>query len=185
MLTKDTSIASLAAALVFCAVVATSAVDARRAMVDKASAQASAVDALREWKRQYDQLIPVEELWHKSLGKFSDAKDILTIHGLVSENAPGSNADTLLVEKIERLVEGGKDLGAQKVCINSGGAGWSVSEDTFNSLIKGMQALTTRVDMDLGTIAMSQEKGRAQAVISNACLLLRDADNRDSATTPN
>lgn len=174
MVTKDTSVVSLLVALVFGAIVATSGVDSYKAMSEKAAAQVAAVDSLRDWKRQYAQLIPVEERWTSKLGRFVDAKDLLTIHTLVSKDAPHSNPDTLVVDKIERVVADGRDLGAQRVCISSMSGGWQLIEPNFPALVAGLQALTARADMETGSITLTQEKGKARAFVSPACLLLRD-----------
>lgn len=165
---------SLAGALILSGILVSAALDGHNAMMAKVKEQVSAVDGIREWKRQYAQLIPVEEKWNKSLGLFSEAKDLLTIHGLVSAEGPPSDPDTMLVEKIVRVTEQGRDLGAQKVCVTSGGGGWTVTDKSFPGLISGMQKLIGRVDMDIGSITLSQEKGKAKAVLSSACLMLRD-----------
>lgn len=176
MIGKHTSIISLAVALIISAVIGTSGIDAYKAMSLKAKAQADAVDSLREWKRQYKLLLPVEAHWNSALGQVSAASDLLTIHTLLSKDAPSSNPDTLLVEKIDRLVVDNQDLGAQSVCVTSMGRPWTVSEKSFSELLQGMQRLMDRPDIKLGTIILRQEKGRATAQISPACILLRDDD---------
>jgi hypothetical protein len=174
MLAKDVSVVSLMGALVFSGILGSSGMDTHRAMTEKAQAQVSAVQELREWKRQYEHLIPVEERWNASLGLFSEAKDLLTIHGLVSVKAPHTNPDTLLVGSISRLVLNEQDLGAQKVCVTSNGSGMLFTEKTFSELIFGLQDLSSRVDLEVGTVHLSQEKGKAKAMVSPVCLLLRD-----------
>lgn len=175
MLSKDTSILSLLAAVAFASIVGSGGVKAYTALKERAKAQVAAVVDLREWKRQYSHLIPVEERWNTSLGVLSDAKDLLTIHGLLSAKAPYTNPDTLLVDRITRLTVDDRDLGAQKVCVASAGAGMLFTEKTFPELIFGLQALSARVDVEVGMVSLSQDKGVAKAMVSPVCLLLRDS----------
>ncbi len=174
MLPKDTSLGSLLLALCFAAVLGNSGLDGYRAMTDKASAQAEAVSDFQDWKRQYMQLLPLEEKWTQALRPFSQAKDLYSLHGMLGSE-PSSNPDTLLVEKLERVVLNERDLGAQKVCLSSGaGAGVVFTEKDFPTLMAGLEKLAQRPDVQMGSVEFSQEKAVARAVVSPLCLLLRD-----------
>lgn len=174
MLPKDTSYGSLLLALCFAAVLGSTGLEGYRAMSDKATAQAEAVSDFQDWKRQYMQLLPLEDKWAKALRPFSEAKDLYSLHGMLGDE-PASNPDTLLVEKIERVVLNERDLGAQKVCLSSGsGTGVVFTEKDFPSLMAGLDKLAQRPDVQMGSIEFTQEKAVARAVVAPLCLLLRD-----------
>jgi hypothetical protein len=177
VLPKDNSMVSTLAALVLSAMLGNTAYSAYLAMQEKADAQAKSVAEIQDWKRQYKSLLPVEERWQKTLGSMADAKDLFTIYGLVSQSAPSTNPDTFLVDRIERVTQSSKDLGAQRVCVSSGGGSLTFNEKDFTTLMARLKTLSSRSDMQVGGVVLSQEKGQAKAVVTPVCLLLRDPES--------
>ncbi len=176
MLPKDTSMLSLLAALAFSGLLASAGFDSYTAMTDKAQAQAEAVEDFQEWKRQYTQLLPLEGRWSQALRPLNEARDLYTLHQMLGEH-PRSNPDTLLVERIERVILNERDLGAQRVCLSSGsGSGVVFTEKDFPTLLAGLEALSLRPDVQMGSVHLSQEKAEARAFVSPLCLLLRDEE---------
>ena len=174
MLPKDTSMVSLLAALAFACFLGSAGYEGYKVMSDKADAQAATVADFQEWKRQYTKLLPLEDKWNKTLRPFSEAKDLYSLHELLGDQ-PSSNADLLLAEQIERMVFEGKDLGAQRVCLGTGGgAGMLFVEKDFQTLMTGLDALAQRADIQMGAIELSQDNATARATVAPLCLLLRD-----------
>lgn len=174
MLPKDTSIGSLLVAVLVAGMLGSSGYEAYKAMDHKADTQAEAVADFQEWKRQYTQLLPLEEKWVQTLRPLSEAKDLYSIHQMLGEQ-PSSNPDTLLVDKLDRVLQNERDLGAQRVCLSSGyGGGMAFSEKDFPTLMAGLEALAKRPDIQMGAIRLSQDKAQARAVVYPFCLLLRD-----------
>lgn len=178
MSTKNVSVVSLLLALGVSFAVGSQGYKAYEQMTAKAAAQAEAVRQFQEWKQQYTRLLPLEAKWNESLKSISDAKDLYTLHTILG-NVPSSNPDTLLVERIERLTQNDRDLGAQRVCLSSGGqAGMVFVEKDFPTLMAGLETLSRRPDVQMGTIIFSQDKAQARAAVSPLCLLLRDAEKK-------
>lgn len=142
-------------------------------MSAKAEEQTATVSDFQEWKRQYTQLLPLEDKWVKSLRDASEVKDLYTLHQMLGEK-PYSDPDTLLVANIEDVVLSGVKLGAQKVCITSGGgAGVLFVEKDFGALMAGLDSLSKRPDVEMGSIQLKQDKAQAKAYVAPLCLLLR------------
>lgn len=173
MLNKDTSWAALLGALVVAGLLGHTGWRAHEMLAAKAQAQASTVADFQEWKRQYTQLLPLEERWTQALHPSSEAQDLFSLHKILG-NEPQSNPDTLLVERLDEVEQNGVKLGAQRVCLSSGsGQGMQFVEKDFTTLMQGLRALTQRSDVQLGAIHLSQDQGRAKAVVTPLCLLLR------------
>jgi hypothetical protein len=174
VLGKQTSLLSLAAALALAAFMGFTARDAYLAIKVKAEAQEASVVSFQNWKRQYTQLLPVEKRWNESLRTVAGVKDIYTLYGLVGPR-PHTNPDVLLVDRIDRLTEDGKDLGASRVCISSSGAPGLVFEQaSFRELFDGLNTQVQRADLQVGSLTFSYEKGKARAVVGEYCLVMRD-----------
>lgn len=176
VLPKDTSIVSLLLAVVVAGMLGSSGFEAYKAMDHKADTQAEAVTDFQEWKRQYTQLLPLEEKWATTLRPLNEARDLYSLHQMLG-SVPSSNPDTLLVDKLDRVTQNERDLGAQRVCLSSGyGGGVLFAEKDFPTLMAGLEALAKRPDIQMGTIRLSQDKAQARAVVYPLCLLLRDEE---------
>lgn len=178
MLSKDTSFLGMLAALVVSGLLAHTGWTAHQIVSAKAQAQAATVSDFQEWKRQYTQLLPLQERWSSSLRPTADAQDLYSLHKILG-NQPQSNPDTLLVERLEEVEQNGLKLGAQRVCLSSGAGhpGMVFVEKDFATLMQGLHALTQRVDIQMGSIELSQDQGKARAVVSPLCLLLRTEES--------
>lgn len=176
MLPKETSMGSLFLAVTLAAILATGGYENWQAMRDKAQAQAAAVSEFQQWKKQYTQLLPVEQQWKEQLRSVDEARDLYSVYTLLG-SVPTTNPDTLLIEKIERVTHEGVDLQAQRVCLTSGSAGGvEFEEGSFDTLLKGLNELAARPDVQMSSAVFTHDKGRARAVVKNLCLLLRDAE---------
>lgn len=173
---KDTSLLSLGLALAFVGILASGGVNNYKAMSEKADAQKAAVSEFLEWKRQYTKLLPVEKSWAEQFKASSTVKDLYSVVQLLGDK-PRTNADTLLVDKIERFEYNGVDLHAQRVCLTSSGAqGVEFEEESFEPLVENLRQLISRPDVQVGSITFSSAKGKARAVASKLCVIVRDSE---------
>lgn len=173
---KSVSLVSLIFAAAVSGLVGSRALEGRELMMAKAQTQAQAASDFQEWKHQYTQLMPLEARWQEAFHSIAEVKDLFSLHRLLG-NTPQSNPDTLVVDKIERLIVNDKDLGAQWVCVSSlAAAGIEFIEPDFTTLMAGLSHLAKRPDIQMGEISLSQKEGNARAVVQPFCLLLRDSE---------
>ncbi len=182
MLPKQTSFASLVLALAVAGIAASGGFEAYSAMRDKAQAQAAEVQAFQQWKSRYTELLPVQERWDKSLPDASQVKDLYSVYKTLGES-PRTDPDRLSVLKVERLALDGKELGGQRVCLGTlGAAGLLFREKQFEPLLAGLRALSERPDVQMGAVRFTTDKdGQAVALVTEFCLLFRDADRKAQA----
>lgn len=176
MAIKDTSVLSLLGAIVFSGVLGMAGKDMYVAMSEKAQAQHDAVESLRDWKRQYQALLPVEQRWNTTLSPFSEFRDLYQLHIKLNEGDVGIDADKLIASKIERFVDGNSDLGAQRVCMGFQGGLFNISAKSYVELNKKVTAFIKRPDIEFGnfTFQTSDAQHKASVTIDPVCLILRD-----------
>lgn len=173
VLSKHISVPALLLSLAMSGSIGYTGWKAYKILQAKEQEQSSIVADFTEWKRQYTQLMPLEERWASSLKPVSEVKDLYSLHKVLG-NQPQSNPDTLLVERLDELEQNGTKLGAQRVCISSGSsAGMAFVEKDFSTLMEGLRALAMRPDIQMGAVTLSQERGQAKALVSPLCILLR------------
>lgn len=179
---KETSLISLVGSLVFCGIMGMAGKDMYKELQAKATAQHSAVSSLREWKRQYSALLPVEQKWNTTLSKFSDFNDLYQLHSKLNEDGMGIDADKLTASKIERLKEGTVDLGAQKVCMAYSGSPFRLTAASHTELQSKLTKFLARPDIDVGTIAFTPSKDAktVSVTLDPMCLILRDDGNGET-----
>lgn len=176
MLPKETSFASLLVALTILGIAVSGGYEGYRTMSDKAQAQTQAVADFQQWKREYTQLLPVEQAWNAKFKSAEVIKDLYSLYSLLGAS-PATNPDTLVVDKIERLTQDSIDLHAQRVCLASSTAsGVDFEEKSFDTLAKGLEALAARPDVQMGSVTFFYDKDKAHAVVKKLCILIRDAE---------
>ncbi len=182
MLPKQTSFASLLLALAVTGIAASGGFEAYSAMRDKAQAQEAEVQAFQQWKARYTELLPVQERWEKSLPEATQVKDLYSVYKALGES-PRTDPDRLSVQKVERLALDGKELGGQRVCLGTlGAAGLLFQEKQFEPLLAGLRALSERPGVQMGAVRFTSNKdGHAVALVTDFCLLFRDADRKAKA----
>ena len=176
MLPKHTSMISLAGALLFAGMTAAQTMKAHEAMQSKAQAQQEAVEDFQRWKRQYTELLPIDERWRASFKTLAEARDLYSIHRMLGDR-PVSNPDTFIVERIEPLTFESTPMRAWRVCVSStdGQGGLRFVEPGFALLFQGLDQLAERPDIQMNGLAVSYDKGQATAVVQGLCLILRDS----------
>ncbi|MDO8416475.1 MAG: hypothetical protein Q7S87_09715 [Agitococcus sp.] len=149
-------------------------VDAWHGMTQKAEAQKAATLAFQKWKVDYSTLLPIDEKWKAELHTVAEAKDLLSVYEFIGADL-GINADTLVVTKFEPLTIDEQPLDGVRACLGSSqGTGVLMEAPNFDVLLPHVHALLKRADMQVGTVRLSQEKGKARALLSSFCLLLRN-----------
>lgn len=176
MASKQISVVSTLLAVAISAVAASGAYENWKTMDSKAKAQAKAVEEFSTWKRQYTQLLPVEQKWKGDLSSVAVVKDLYSVYTVLG-TTPRANPDTLLVDRVDRLSHDGTDLGAQRVCLTSAGSnGVRFEEESFDELMTGLGKLAARPDVQMGSATFTYDRNRASATVRNLCLLLRDEE---------
>jgi hypothetical protein len=174
MLPKNINTWALLLALAFAGIVGANGYDSWLAITQKAETQATATQAFQKWKLDYSTLLPIDDKWKAELHVVTDAKDLLSVYELVGSEL-GINADTLIVDKFEVLTANEQLLDGVAACLSSStGAGVIMEAPNFDELLTNLHAVLLRSDIRIGTIRLSQEKGKAHALLGNFCLLLRN-----------
>ena len=178
---KNLSLISLLLSLSVAGMAFTAGKEGYLAMTAKAEAQEQAVTAFQSWRSEYKKLLPVEERWKKDLPSALVAKDLFSVYKQVGD-APKTNPDKMLVEKVERLKQGDKDLGANRVCLMSASTSGVLFEgESFAELFKGLKVLAERPDIQMRDVSLSLKDGKPRAVVGEFCLLMRDPTKQELA----
>lgn len=176
MLPKSLSIPMLLLSFLFAAMVGALAMDSRKIMIQKANDQLAATNAFNKWAQDYATLLPIDAKWKAEIKSANEAKHILSVYEMIGDGL-GINADQLVVAKTELLKENEILLDGYLVCLSttqSQNQGLQMEAPTFTQLLTNIHTLLKRPDIRVGTLQLSQEKGKAKAVFSNFCLILRN-----------
>jgi hypothetical protein len=173
---KNVSLISLALALAFAGWALASVRASHAALSLKAQEQEQALAAFVQWRADYDQLLPVARQWTEKLPSIVQARDLYSLYRLLGAQL-STNADTLVVERAERLQFGGQDLGAHRVCFASLGQGGLLFEGSdFDQLYEGLEALARRPDVQMRAAVFTLHEQTPRVAVQDFCLILRDAE---------
>lgn len=142
--------------------------------------QQTITDNLRRWVASYRALQPVELEWREKL-KSATALDLLALYNAINPESAGlaSDADTMLVEKIDRVVSSGVEPGASHVyVVTAGHAGFVVTAPSWHELINGLETLAYRRDIQMTAVTMeaSHDDDAPTAIIHGLAIVLRDEE---------
>lgn len=172
---KNVSIVSLLFALAVCALAFNSAQTSFAIMTAKAQAQEQALASFRQWKADYDKLLPVAQQWQSEMPSIEGARDLYSLYRMLGEELP-TNPDALIVTNAERLLHEGRDVGAHRVCFATlGHPGLLFEGERFSELYLGLTKLAERRDIQMRSATFTLHESRPRVVVHDFCLVLRDA----------
>lgn len=179
-LVKETDRRALIGAIAFVIVLIMSGQPLYKSVTDIVVRQQTITDNLRRWVASYKALQPIETEWREKL-KSSTALDLLALYNAINPEAAGlsSDADTMLVEKIDRVASNGVEPGASLVyVISAGKPGFVVTAATWHDLINGVEKMAYRQDIRLQAITMeaTRDDDAPTAIIHGLAIVLRDEE---------
>lgn len=172
---KNLSIVSLLFALAVCGMAFNSAQTSRAVMTTKAEAQEQALESFRQWKADYDKLLPVAQQWRAEMPSIEGARDLYSLYQMLGKELP-TNPDTLVVDRAERLTHNERDLGAHRVCFSTvGQPGLLFEGERFSELYLGLTRFAERRDVQMRAVTFTLHESKPRVVVHDFCLVLRDA----------
>ncbi|MBA1280202.1 hypothetical protein [Stutzerimonas stutzeri] len=157
--------------------------DAMRALNSIEHRQIAANDQLIEWKTSYEALLPVNRSFAKVYPSGDEAKDLVSLYRLVNVEQHRLMADVDLVRQTSATaVEvNGMPIGLQRLCLSNSGDVMALTAESIRDLRVGMRSLSARRDIDMGTIEVTLDDGKAVAKVNDMCVKVRT--ERDLLTT--
>lgn len=113
--------------------------------------------------------------WDKAFRTAESARDIYTLVGYIGESGIAPNPDKVTVERLERVTSNGLDIGLSRVCLTTvAETGLAFEGDSFSAILAGLRRVSQQPGIELGAVKLLENNGKANAVVSGFCLLLRD-----------
>lgn len=170
---------SVAVALLFAAMLGYQGLQAYKKLVEKAQAQEAVMESVQRWKESFRALAGSVQRWERSYRREDSVHDLVTLYSVINLANYGLSADidTVGLQKVSSVEEGGVSLGLTKICIASSSAGdagtLEVKAPNYQVLFSGLQSLAERPDLYIGTIAVLGDRPVPVARLGEFCVLLR------------
>lgn len=163
-----------------CGVLATVGVKGFTTLRQKAQQQDSSTEVISRWKSSYKALEASSNAWKARYPSLSNYNDLLSLYRslrLESYRLTG-DPDRLALTENSAVQHNGTDLGLMRICLASTaegkGAPFVVTADSYALLLEGINGLTSRPDIAIGSITVKGAGSRPTAELSDFCVLLRE-----------
>ena len=148
-------------------------------MSAKASQQEEVTETMQRFKSSFMALADSRSKWDKSYHRESSVQDIVSLFALVELEKYGltTDADSLVLSKVEQVTGSNAPIGLTKICISSGSMdsfALVVQAPNYQNLMTGIGQLAKRPDIYLGNIDVKGDKQIPIAKLGDFCLLLRN-----------
>lgn len=137
--------------------------------------QIAANEHLVEWKASYEALLPVNDGFAAVYPSGEEAKDLVSLYRLLNIERHRLMADIDLVRQTaaSAVEVNGMPIGLQRLCVSNEGLSMAVSANSIRDLRLGLRSLSARRDIEMGTLEVAINDGRAIAKIQDMCLKVR------------
>ena len=151
---------------------------ASRIMNEKALAQDNVTESVNRWKQNYLALGESIKRWGSDYRNQESVPDLMALIAIVNLGSYGlsTDADLLILNKIEPVTQNGMPIGLTKVCLatSSNGAALEVKAPTYRDLFQGIKKLSNRPDIFVDAITIKGDKPNPVANLGEFCVLLRN-----------
>lgn len=140
--------------------------------------QQANTDNLKLWLSNYHTLELREKDWKETL-KTVASQDLLVLYNTLNLDSVGlmSNADQLLIDKVEPLSFNDTELEASLTYVyTKGSTGLLVTASTWQALFMGIEQLASRRDIQIQAITMVTNNDKTPTSIINLAIVLRDVE---------
>jgi hypothetical protein len=140
--------------------------------------QQANTDNLKLWLSNYHALELRENDWKETL-KTLASQDLVVLFNTLNLDSIGlmSNADKLLIDKVERLSFNDTELEASLTYVyTEGSSGLLVTASTWQALFMGIEQLASRRDIQIQAITMVTNNAKTPTSIINLAIVLRDVE---------
>lgn len=162
---------------IFAAASAYYALELRKSFNEKVQQQHNVNTEAAAFKSSYEGLIPSEQKWEASYPKLGEQVDIFSLYqGLgIEEVGLVSSPDNATVSLTERVTLNNADIGLNRACIGTGGAGFQVMAHSLSGLMDGLEKIVSKKGIEFSSVAIEQNsEGYMVADLMDFCALLRD-----------
>ena len=165
--------------VVFAVVLGVQGVKAHRTLAEKAAAQESVTESVQRWKQSYLALADTMKRWESSYRREDSIQDLVSLYSAVglAEYGLRADIDNLILNKVEPVTQNDVAIGLTRICLASAGSGdgasLEVQAPNYQTLFTGLQQLSRRQDIVIGTIAVKGDKAAPVANLGDFCVLLR------------
>lgn len=144
-------------------------------LADKAIIQHDVIDAISRWKQSYTVLANNTESWQKTYPSWKNIPDFYTLIGTIKFDEYHMTADTdsFVINSVDPVLLKDIDIGLSRVCFGGANGDVLVSAPTFTMLLQGIQQISARQDISIGSISILGGKGFPQAKFGQFCMYLR------------
>lgn len=168
----------LAVVVIFSTVLCMQGVKSFRTLTEKALAQEAATDSVLQWKQGYVAFADTVKKWNASFRSEDSVQDLISLYGVVGLGSYGLHADsdTLLLNKVTPVSQGGIAIGLTQFCISSSSrpdGSLVVEAANYHALFAGLRQLSQRSDISIGSISIKGDKPTPVASLGDFCVLLR------------
>ena len=170
--------ALLLMAIAFAAVLCVHGVKAYRILGEKTLAQQAVTESVRKWKENYLALGTSVQRWVHDYRREDSVQDLMSLFAVVNLADYGlfTNADTIILNKIEPVIQGGRPIGLTRICLTSTRAGEAgalqVEAANYQALFAGIKRLAQRPDIHIGTIGIRGDKPTPLGYLGEFCVQL-------------
>lgn len=147
-----------------------------RLMNAKATAQINVTESVNRWKNNYLALGESINRWNKDYRTQESVPDLMTLIKTVrlSEYGLNTNADKIILNKIDPIIQNGMQIGLTKVCLatSSNNSALEVQAPSYKALLQGIKKLVDRPDIFADAITIKGDKSTPIANLGEFCVLL-------------
>jgi hypothetical protein len=162
----------------FAAVLGMQGVKSFRALAEKALAQEAVTESVMQWKQGYMAFADTVKKWDGSFRSEDSVQDLISLYSVVGLSSYGlrADSDTLLLNKVAPVAQGGIAIGLTQFCIASASrpeGALDVEAANYQALFAGLRRLSQRPDVSIGSISIKGDKTTPVASLGEFCVLLR------------
>ncbi|MBF6615623.1 MAG: hypothetical protein ITG07_02745 [Candidimonas sp.] len=137
--------------------------------------QIASNDQLVGWKTSYQALLPVNKRFEGAYPSGDEAKDLVALYRLINVDQHRLMADVDMVKQTSATAVdvNGMPVGLQRLCLTNSSNVMELAAHNMRDLRTGIRGLSSRRDIDMGTIEITINDGKAIAKVRDMCLKVR------------
>lgn len=173
---------SILFSLIFAGMLFSQGRDLHKILNDKTSQQNAVVDGLVRFKQQFLAVNESRIKWESNYLREDKATDRAALIKYLNFNQYElfSDPDSIALTKVEQVKADAKsdiEIGITRYCMSSGtgdGSALQVSASSYKKLLDGLDLLSKRPDIQIGSISIGGNRTEPIAALGGFCILLRN-----------
>ncbi|MCF6783443.1 hypothetical protein [Stutzerimonas stutzeri] len=144
--------------------------------------QITSNDQLVGWKASYQALLPINERFNEAYPSADEAKDLVALYRLLNFERHKIIADVDMIKQTSATAVdvNGMPVGLQRLCLSNSNSDMELAAKSMRDLRMGLRSLSSRRDIDMGSIEITINDGTAVAKVRDMCLKVRTAHREQS-----